>query len=141
MDNFLSGAVLDRSALLRRDTEWLRIAFQDPAARVLCYCEGDPLIRGGIENPEPVLLGMERNARSFEEVDAVFLGIEEGAPVFAMDVGNAQAVDSPMSALAGVRTDFREVAALLSRPAGALLACGRALLLWHARHPCCSLCG
>jgi NAD+ diphosphatase len=140
MLNFLSGALLDRCSTLRRDSEWLRVAFHDPAARILCYCNGEPLIRGGVENPEPIMLNGSLNA----EVDisrAIFLGVEDGAPVFAVDSPRSEDFHSGELPAGGVPTDFREIIALMSRPAGALLAYGRALLLWHARHPYCSLCG
>lgn len=140
MLNFLSGALLDRCSNLRRDSEWLEIAFHDPAARILCYCNGEPLIRGGVENPEPILLSGSRNL-VIQASDAIFLGVEQGSPVFAVDRPRSEDFGHDELAAGGVPTDFREIAALMSRPAGALLAYGRALLLWHAKHPFCSVCG
>lgn len=138
MVNFLSGALLDRCSSLRRDPEWLRVAFHDPSARILCYCNGEPLIRGGVENPEPILLS---SGVDIEPSLAVFLGVESGSPVFAVDRPRFEDFGNGDAPAGGVPTDFREIAALMSRPAGALLAYGRALLLWHAKHPFCSICG
>ncbi len=138
--NSLSGAPLDRCSKLRRDPEWLRIAFHDPAARILCYCNGEPLMRGGVESPEPILLSGAGN-HAIEPSQAIFLGVEQGTPVFALDRPRSEDFGQGDVRARGVPTDFREIAAMMSRPAGALLAYGRALLLWHAKHPFCSVCG
>jgi NAD+ diphosphatase len=62
----------------------------------------------------------------------LLLGIEDGAPLFAVD-----AATLPEPRLTGLR----DAGARLSQAEGGLAAYAAALLNWHRRHPFCSVCG
>ena len=73
---------------------------------------------------------------------AIFLGIEDGAPFFALDI-SAMAADECGPVLAP-RTAFaplRPQAGNLPMAAGAWLAYGRGMVAWHRVSRFCSVCG
>jgi NAD+ diphosphatase len=92
------------------------------------------------ESPEILFLGPQTIEGHGET--RVLLGTWEGAAYFAADLSH---LDSPLEALdldpvysvAGLR----ELAALLPRAEGALLAYANGILSWHRRHRYCGVCG
>ena len=147
-----AGAHLDRAAdARRRDLAWLAAQREHPAARALPVSSDGFRLRG--ERLAPVPLG---------EVPAgsapLLLGLDAEGPLFAVDVDpsapdgerppliaggsrRGQAV-APPPAAEGTRTvALREAAAVLSDHEGGLAAYAAALLNWHRRDRCCSVCG
>src|SRR3954454_18023415 len=94
----------------------------DPSSRAVV------LTRGG------VLFDGDRVARlPLDEVptdEPVFLGLEGGAALFAIEADRADGV-----------MGLREAGALLSQAEGGLVAYAAGLLNWHRRHPHCAVCG
>jgi NAD+ diphosphatase len=117
-----SGATLDRAAALRRRPDWLEEQRADPRARAVLMSERGVWVDGG------------RLRLEAPGADAVFLGLMDGAPVFADDLG---AREPERGRAAGLREAATEL------PAGeaALAAYGGSLLAWHRRHRFCANCG
>jgi NAD+ diphosphatase len=121
--NTFAGAGLDRAGEHRRDAEWVGARRADPAARaVVVGADGVALDGDGrlARIPLPA------------DADPVLLGIQGGAPLFAVDAGRA-----PEAELTGLR----DAASRLPQAEGGLAAYAAALLNWHRRHPFCSVCG
>jgi NAD+ diphosphatase len=121
--NTFAGAGLDRAGEHRRDAGWVAARRSDASARaVVVGAEGVALDGEGrlARLPLPA------------DADPVLLGIQDGAPLFAVDSAHA-----PETELTGLR----DAGARLAQAEGGLAAYAAALLNWHRRHPFCSVCG
>lgn len=122
------GGTLDRADHLRRDAQALQLAAMHPSARYLLFDRLKPLLDPG----GAALLFLRRS--QVPAGPAIFLGLDsQGIPHFAV-AGSADGLD-------GRPTDARAAGARLSAPEAALVAQGRSLLDWHARHGFCAACG
>jgi NAD+ diphosphatase len=117
-----SGAALDRAPVLRRRTAWLDAQRADPQAGTVLMSEQGVWIEDG-------RLVLERPG-----AEAVFLGLMDGAPLFAEYV---DAAGPPRGRPAGLRESATELAA----EEAALAAYAGSLLAWHRRHRFCANCG
>jgi NAD+ diphosphatase len=71
----------------------------------------------------------------------VFLGLDDGVPLFALDVSDCdEAVMQPILA-DNEFIDLRQAGWLLSSPEASLLAYARGLLYWHRHSGFCGTCG
>jgi NAD+ diphosphatase len=123
-----SGSPLDRADALRRDPAALIAARSDPRARWLLFDELNPVLTASGD-----LHWLYRSDLS-DDALSVFLGFDaDDAPRFAA-AGAAGEVG-------GTATDARAAAAQLGDGRAAIVAHGRALLDWHARHKFCANCG
>jgi NAD+ diphosphatase len=117
-----SGAALDRAAALRRRPDWIEEQRADPRARAVLMSERGVWVDAGrllLEAPSG---------------EAVFLGLMDGAPVFADDLGEAEPAR-------GSPAGLREAATELPAGEAALAAYAGSLLAWHRRHRFCANCG
>jgi NAD+ diphosphatase len=125
--NAFTRSPLDRAAHLRRDEAWLAAARSVSDARYAIFNALRPLLRGDA----PAWLHRDEIAA---DGPAIFLGLENSAPRFAVEVAEEAAFD-------GVFTDMRSAAMRLSQGDSAILGCARSLFDWHARHGFCAKCG
>jgi NAD+ diphosphatase len=119
-----TGAGLDRADHLRLDTGQLAALVASPGARLLRLDAVDPVL-----DPEWRLSWSPLDG----ETDLIFLGLEEGRPLFAPLVR----MDQPGGRAWSV---FRMLAMMRPRDA-AIWGAARSLNEWHNRHPFCSVCG
>ena len=113
-----SGGAIDRAAHLRKSADGLRA---DPAARALTLSRsGDPLVAGGA-----VIWGAVP-----ADGPALFLGLEGGAPRFAIESDTEDGIN--------LREFIRTGASLND---AAAVGAARALLSWHRSHAFCARCG
>lgn len=128
-----SGPYIERRTDLRRDAAALAAAWADPAARLLPVWDAQPLIRDGAAAR---LSRAELGGLAPDRAQAVFLGLEDGAPRFAFAL---ESRDPPagLGTFAGLRDLVSQVSA---RDAG-LLAYARGMVNWHRHHRHCGLCG
>ncbi len=123
-----SGSPLDRAEALRRDPAALIVARSDPRARWLLFDQLNPVLTADGD------LNWLYRSDLPDDALSVFLGIDAyDAPRFAA-AGAAAEVN-------GTATDARAAAAQLGDGRAAIVAHGRALLDWHARHRFCANCG
>jgi NAD+ diphosphatase len=134
--NVFAGAFVDRSGHRRKDPEWLQAAMNSPGCRFVpvwgdqCLAVGEPL--------RTVLLDRCEVAGFLESQDAIFLGMYQEQPVFA--VGIDSALDVPFSE-AGEFHDLRYLGSVLPVDEANLVAHARALVLWHGLQKHCGVCG
>src|ERR1051326_2961864 len=80
---------LDRASERRRDSEWVRSLFEDPAARILPLDDLRPLTRG----TDKLALDWQPVGPWRELIEhgatLVFLGLGDGRPYFAVDASGA----------------------------------------------------
>lgn len=123
--NTFTRSPLDRAAHLRRDEAWLAHARKAPDARYAVFHALRPLIR----DHAIVWLAEQKGAGA-----PIFLGLENGAPRFAVEVAGEAGFD-------GAFTELRSAAMRLSQADSAILACAKSLFEWHAKHGFCANCG
>jgi NAD+ diphosphatase len=131
-----SGGRLDRAGARRADPGWIAGALARPDARVIpmwrdrCLVAGDPPVP--VRPPAAVL-----DAPG----EVAFLGLDGGAPVFAVDL-SALAEDRALAAAGAARAcDVRALVGALSPAEAATQAYARGLLYWHRGHRFCGACG
>ena len=146
------GSGLDRAAHLRSKPEAIQSLLEDDAARVLPFWRGKPLIGTGAAG----WIALDHPLAA-EAVEApVFLGLDDGAPRFAIDVSAWQPGEVPESVGAfvdpseqrypGLPDDQRlaelrmHLTAFPPREAE-LMVTAKAVLGWHYTHGFCARCG
>jgi NAD+ diphosphatase len=129
---------LDRASERREDPAWLEQARRDPSARCV------------VVRPDGKVIALDQGQRlarlpfaalaKADDADASFLGLDEGAPVFALRL--AEPAGAVLAQLhEGEFRDLRSLAATLSAAEAGLAAYARALFHWQSRKRHCGSCG
>lgn len=151
------GSALDRSAEMRADPEALDRLMARPAAGVIPLWRGKPLMAGTDAARRVARLNPGHPALSDAVAPPVFLGLEDGEGVWAVDISNWEPEDVDLASL-GLFLDpteqrhpdipgeacFAELRAVMTRitPRDAeLAATAKAVLGWHQTHQFCARCG
>ena len=137
--NAYTGSPLDRAAHRRDDAEW--VAGARAAADTLWVpMAGSRSLLAGHGTPEVAAVlptGAELGVLGLFVEDWVFLGLLDGVPVFAGQIGAEPSVPDAVGAF----VDLRAAAGMLGPRDAAILAHARGLLHWRARHRHCANCG
>ncbi len=147
--NVYTGSPLDRADGRRTDEAWIAERLADPASRWVPVWRARTLFRGLDEGqPEAVFLtGEAVTALRLAGGPWAFLGLQDGAAVFTVDVS---AVDDPLPLLPpgaalppGVARfeDLRQIGPGLPLHEAAILGHARGLMHWRTRHGFCGVCG
>lgn len=149
------GAGLEREAHLRGDHTAIARMWRDPAAGVLLFWRGKPLMQAPDLDSSAWLPTTHPLVQDRLD-EAVFLGLDDGQPRFACDFSDwvPQAEpDQPDSFLDTseqvhpdlgpdrVFAELRRVMARLSPLDAELAATAKALIGWHKSHGFCAACG
>ncbi len=134
-----AGNPLDRAEVQRRDEAWLAAAPGDPSSRFLPFRDLDVLLAAG------GMLGWLPGS-TVKWLDLhdppVFLGLDGGAPHFALDVSKLEDPTVQLGLESGWRFADCRMAAMHLRPdETGIVAQARAQIGWHASHRFCSKCG
>ena len=139
--NVYTGSPLDRATEKREDAAWIAAARVRADTLFVPVWRSHNLMRGAAEGqPEAAFLAGTA-AAALGEVPWALLGLLDGQPVFALDIG---AAEDPMPVLpegVGNFTDLRAVAGLLPGRDASVLAYARGLMHWRSRHRFCGVCG
>ena len=141
-----SGNPLDRASEKRTDVEWISARRHDPSTLVWLLWRLQPFLLGNGKSEAPLQVGYLRPGLAEEiagpDAISIFLGLENGAAVFALDISatNDPAVDGPLTGLGHFR-DARAAAQLLPLKDAAIMGQAKALIDWHQRHGFCPRCG
>ena len=129
--NTFAGNPLDRASERRADAEWIAAQWLEPSATVLPLWNGAPLVEG-----DPPRLARVRPPESRDPERLLFLGVEAGAPVFALDHEGETPPDLP-----GRFAELRGVAPDLPAAETGMAATAKSLFDWRRRHRFCANCG
>ncbi len=141
-----SGNPLDRASDKRTDADWVAARQTDPTTRVWPLWRLQPFLLGHEKSEAPPEAGYLRPELAGEiggaEAISVFLGLERGRAVFAIDIsaGDDPLHDGPLAGL-GHFCDARTAAQLLPLQDAAIMGQAKALIDWHRRHGFCPNCG
>ena len=128
-----TGMALDRAHGSRKDADWLARQRRDPAARVvMAGADGVAIRDDEVVRAPAELLGDD---------DPVLLGLEDGAPRFALDLDGLDDARRAAALDGGELVGLRDAGAVLARAEAGLAAYVMALLNWHRRHRFCANCG
>lgn len=143
------GSGLDRAAQLRGKTEKLKTQSD---ARAILLWQGKPMI----ENDVMVRLPLDHPIMADAAEAMIFLGREDGAPVFAADLSGWTPEDLDASTLnsfldpseqrhpaepGAIFAELRAVMTRLSPRDAELGATAKAVMAWHQSHRYCARCG
>ena len=131
-----AGAALDRAEAERADPARVRELERSDLALVL-GATADAVV---LESEAPRLLRRPLRAE-LDPSNAVLLGLESGAPLFAVDLEELDEATRRDVLGDGRLVALREAGMELSGPEGGLAAYLAALLNWHRRHRFCANCG
>jgi len=121
-DPGFTGAGLDRADHLRHDAERMADMMANADARLLRLAELDPVLdEGGRLAWGPLTAG-----------DHLFLGLDEGVPLFAPLV--------PTAALGQRAWSVFRILSMMSPRDAAIWGAARSLNEWHNRHRFCGVC-
>ncbi len=141
-----AGVPLDRAAELRKDDAWLAAQAVRADRRLIPVRGGLSLIGhagDAAQTPFAVMISGEPAGELQEGTDQplIFLGLEAGAPIFALDVSSAP--DDQVAVLApdAEFIDIRRRGPFLEQRDAALMAYARAMTFWHRTHRYCGRCG
>lgn len=126
-----AGNPLDRAGDRRGDADWMAGQLDHPAASAVSLWKGRLLTDPG--RWTLVRLPLQR-ATDLERL--VFLGLEDGTPLWAIDHDGETAPELP-----GDFVELRAVAAELQAGEAAIAAEARSLFEWRRRHRFCANCG
>jgi NAD+ diphosphatase len=124
-----NGLQLDRAGARRGDPEWVDRVRAHPDTRVLAFRRDACLTAGGV----PVTVG----ARA----DAVFLGMDGDAGVFAVDLSDMDEAEALRDAGADAATNVRALFRTVGAADAAVLAYARGMLHWARNQRYCGACG
>ncbi|MBU6498440.1 MAG: NAD(+) diphosphatase [Rhodospirillales bacterium] len=146
--NVYTGSPLDRADGRREDEAWIAAALADPASRFVPVWRARSLVRGGRDSaeggpPEAVFLDLDGGAAALlaDGASWAFLGLQDGAAVFALDLSAAEEPPGLLPAESGGFVDLRSVSAVLPGTVASVLAHARGLMHWRGRHRFCGVCG
>jgi NAD+ diphosphatase len=136
--NYYAAAGIDRAGHRRKDPDWVAERLRHPSTRFVAVWRTHNLVVQG--EPRAVFLG--GGDLSWRDGDAVLLGMDEEAALFALDMS---ALEAPLEAIRAAEAiefrDLRQVGPLLARGEGSLLAYARGMTWWNQRHRFCGICG
>ena len=139
------GLQLDRAGELRKDPAWLEDQWNRSDCRILLLKNDHNLMSWQVaQERSPVSINHTRDEVEgllAEVRTRVFLGLDNGVPLFALDVSDCdEEVMQPILA-DNEFFDLRQAGWLLSSQEAALLAYARGLLYWHRHSGFCGTCG
>jgi NAD+ diphosphatase len=159
-----AGSPLNRASQLRKDEAWLAARRDDLETRYLPFFELRGLIAPGHQPSLGWLSPPQVKLQRMQGAPEIFLGLRDGRAHFAVDVTDPDASPTARAMMGQATTrpgqlsgpapkadapfrddgkfiDVRTIAPQLAEGEAAILAQGRSMLDWHARHQFCSVCG
>jgi NAD+ diphosphatase len=140
--NTFAGNPLDRATDRRVDPDWLARQLASDQAIGMAFWNGQPLVEDGADGVRLSLLpGRLAGELAGGAERLLFLGMGDGAPIFAVDLeGQADPTATALSGL-GRFEDLRLLALMLPAGEAAMAATAKAVFEWRRRHKHCAVCG
>ena len=136
-----TGMALDRASTERKDAEWIRARFGDPASRAITAGHEGVLVRDGDRATPALVRDAVPAALAGEEGEPILLGLDGDAALFAVDLDGLAPGDRSQAIDGNHVMSLREAGALMAPSEAGLAAYVMALLNWHRRHRFCANCG
>ncbi|MFZ6013713.1 MAG: NAD(+) diphosphatase [Bacteroidota bacterium] len=137
---FYSRSAIDRSALLRKDEQWLKNSLQNESLALPVWQNHNLFDTQGKTTPEFLWLDLNQNLLSASS-ETVFLGLYDQKPLYTIDLSHLDLEQAQLIVGRGKFLDLRKVSKRLDPDHASLMAYARGILQWHRNHPFCSRCG
>jgi len=138
-----SGNPLDRAGEKRTDAVWIAERQRDSASLILPLWRGQVFVlagQGGTLEAGFLRPGLCESLAA--DAVCIFLGLEDGHAVFALDISAAEdPANNGVLAGLGEFRELRGAAQLLPIKDLAIVGQAKALIDWHQRHGFCAKCG
>jgi len=144
--NVFANNPLDRAALKRGEEAWLAERLAEPTTLIVPFWQLKPMVLAPADETKPTAIAWLRPSvmtdLAQDDASPIFLGLQNDVAHFAVDVSHLDDPqnDGPLKGL-GSFEDLRALAPKLVPEDAAILAQGKSLIDWHARHPFCAVCG
>ncbi len=135
---------LERAEERRKDADWLADRRARGDTRVVPVWRDRSLVDGldAASGPAHVVCDGEAAAKVLDAGgESVFLGMEEGRAVFAVDLSGYEEEEAVGLAGGGTCVDLRRVGPSIDGAGAALMAYARGMLYWHRQNGFCGRCG
>jgi len=141
LPHVFAGNPLDRAEVQRRDEAWLSQAPDQPNALFLPLQRLKVALTDREEGAQQGLrwFALDELTHSFETETPRLLGLENGAPRFAVNAVQSKMPDQLPNNC--TFTDARHAAMALDTASAGIVAHARAQLNWHAKNGFCAACG
>ena len=137
-----TGMALDRASTERKDAEWIRARLEDPGSLAISAGTEGVLVRDGAEGQgDGAAPALVRGGVPAEAGEAILLGLDRGAALFAVDLDGLTPDDRSQAVDGNQVMSLRDAGALMAPAEAGLAAYVMALLNWHRRHRFCANCG
>jgi len=137
--------ILDRASESRKDRKWLEQQWTRQQCRVFILRNEKSLVRWSRrpgDMPQAVhLRSAELSLLVDDPARAIFLGLDDTGPLFALDVTRFRDEDLETLVDDHEFIDLREIGWLLDGQQAAQLAYARGLVFWNRHHRFCGSCG
>ena len=135
-----SGGTLDRASNQRTDPAFLAATLAAPGSRVIPMWRDRCIISGDPAAPAILAASVAGDVLA-SAAETVFLGLDDGAGVFAADLSPLEEPQAVELAGGEQTLDVRGFVGTLRPPEAALLGYARGLLYWHRHQQYCGTCG
>src|SRR5690349_13013652 len=125
----------DRAAALRTDPDWVTAQLARPDVRVVPVWRDRCLMRDG----EPIAAADRAVLEAAGQ--SALLGLDDGVPVVAADLGTKAEDDAMELCGAEATADLRHIAGTVADSMASTMAYARGLLYWHRISRFCGSCG
>ena len=134
-----SSQAVDRASGRRRDEAWISQRLADPDTRIVPVWRGRSLLHDG----SAVFLAAAdvRGLLCARQATAIFLGIDETGPLFALDLSHLPRTGAERHAGPGAFEELYGAAPRLARREASLLSHAAWLVRWSRHHRFCGACG
>lgn len=138
-----TGCRLDRASELRKDPDWVADRFAHPGSRILPLWRNRNLVAQCTGKTRKLVALSHGQSHGFLEAanETVFLGMDSGTALFAVDVSSLSEPDSEKIAGEAGFLDLRRFGPSIGREEAALAAYARSALRWHRYSRYCGHCG
>jgi NAD+ diphosphatase len=135
-----TGAALDRASMLRTDSDRMSALLGDGTATVVA-ATADRVLVNTTGGPSLRRVPLRDVSPYLDSSQPILLGLEAGAPLFAIDLEPLDDASRAEFAHGGELISLRRAGTVFPQPEGGLAAYLTAMLNWHRAHGFCAKCG
>jgi NAD+ diphosphatase len=136
-----TGMALDRASTERKDADWIRARFADPASLAITAGAEGLLVGEGAAEGNGTAPALVRGPVPPGHKEPILLGLDGGTALFAVDLDGLAPGERSQAVDGNHVMGLRDAGALMAPAEAGLAAYVMALLNWHRRHRFCANCG
>ncbi|MDJ0837467.1 MAG: NAD(+) diphosphatase [Acidobacteriota bacterium] len=139
--NHLAANPLDRTAVQRRNVDWVNGVLADPHTRYVAVANGQNLVTMDKPAQAVFLCGQEAVHLGKRAGSRTVLGAYDGVYYVAINMDEPKQAGEAVALSGGRYMDLKKVGPAMDPAHAATLAYANAMTFWHRRHRFCGACG